>query len=291
MEDDMRARTLLTTIAVLSLASAAMAGTVTLTLDCPQAPETQDGNITWTITATVSTGDNFGLALISTDLVQDPANPALFDLAPATDVPVAMENFSRPAGITNPPETDPVTGYMGVLRGPDGQKNVIQIGGAQNTFGATLPPATGMAQSDTVVTGVGHTPLVIATGEITLPAEGIYTFSLANPIANLLETESAFWSVVPADSFDMSGASFTITLGPPFCPGDLDCSGRVDFDDIDPFVAALGCSGGDPNCWPPSTMPHIPADCPWRNGDCNEDGEVNFDDIDPFVARIGATCP
>ena len=67
------------------------------------------------------------------------------------------------------------------------------------------------------------------------------------------------------------------------CPGDLNCDGVVDFDDIDPFVAALGCQGGDPNCWDPA--------CPWRNGDCNGDQTVNFDDIDPFVARIGATCP
>jgi hypothetical protein len=261
-----------------------MAATVTLTLDCPQAPETTSADITWTVTATVSTGDNFGLALISTDLVQDPANAALFDLSPALGVPTGMDNFSRPAGITNPPETDPITGYMGVLRGPDGQKNVIQIGGAQNTFGATLPPETGMAQSDTVVTGVGHTAQIIATGEITLPAQGTYTFSLANPIANLLETESAFWSVIPADTFDMSGASFTIEYSesPPLCAGDLDCDGAVTFDDIDPFVLALGGEAG--------YLAQFP-DCYWLNGDCDGNETVDFDDIDPFVARIGETCP
>ncbi|MBN1512345.1 MAG: hypothetical protein JXB13_10045, partial [Phycisphaerae bacterium] len=66
-------------------------------------------------------------------------------------------------------------------------------------------------------------------------------------------------------------------------PGDLTCDGIVDFDDIDPFVAALGCPGGDPNCWP--------GPCPWINGDCNDDGTVDFDDIDPFVALIGTTYP
>ena len=71
--------------------------------------------------------------------------------------------------------------------------------------------------------------------------------------------------------------------GPELCAGDLNCDGIVDFDDIDPFVAALGCQGGDPNCWDPN--------CPWLNGDTNDDGSVDFDDIDPFVARIGATCP
>ncbi len=67
---------------------------------------------------------------------------------------------------------------------------------------------------------------------------------------------------------------------PALCPGDMDCNGQVDFDDIDLLVEALGYPGG-------SGWPHP---CPWLNGDCNGDGNVNFDDIDAFVARIGATC-
>jgi hypothetical protein len=66
-------------------------------------------------------------------------------------------------------------------------------------------------------------------------------------------------------------------------PGDMNCDSVVDFDDIDPFVAALGCPGGDPNCWP--------GPCPWINGDTNDDGDVTFDDIDPFVALIGTSYP
>ncbi len=62
-------------------------------------------------------------------------------------------------------------------------------------------------------------------------------------------------------------------------PGDMNCDGIVDFDDIDPFVEALGYPGGAG--WPYA--------CPWINGDCNGDGQVNFDDIDPFVALIGTT--
>ena len=75
---------------------------------------------------------------------------------------------------------------------------------------------------------------------------------------------------------------FDLSCAPDLCPGDLSCDGVVDFDDIDPFVAALGCSGGAPNCWDPA--------CPWLNGDCNGDGEVTFDDIDPFVGLIGSAC-
>ncbi len=71
-----------------------------------------------------------------------------------------------------------------------------------------------------------------------------------------------------------------VGTGPVLCPGDMDCNGSVDFDDIGLFVEALGYPGG--SGWP--------YPCPWLNGDCNGDGNVNFDDIDPFVARIGADC-
>ena len=77
-------------------------------------------------------------------------------------------------------------------------------------------------------------------------------------------------------------------VGPPLCAGDVNCDGVVDYGDIDYFVAALSCVGGDPSCWPPGG---VPVDCPWLNGDCNGDGNVTYADIDPFVARIGATCP
>ena len=62
------------------------------------------------------------------------------------------------------------------------------------------------------------------------------------------------------------------------CRGDCDCSGAVDFDDINPFVAALG---GD-----------VP--CSFDNCDVNGDGHLDFDDIDPFVAVLSTgagPCP
>jgi len=62
-------------------------------------------------------------------------------------------------------------------------------------------------------------------------------------------------------------------------PGDLNCDGAVDFDDIDPFVLAL--SGYD------AYDAEYPA-CNWLNADANGDGAVDFDDIDAFVALIGS---
>ncbi|MBK9126677.1 MAG: hypothetical protein IPM13_02615 [Phycisphaerales bacterium] len=61
-------------------------------------------------------------------------------------------------------------------------------------------------------------------------------------------------------------------------PGDMDCDGDVDFDDIDPFVLALGGPG--------VYYAEYPL-CNWMNADTNGDGLVNFDDIDAFVALIG----
>ncbi len=58
-------------------------------------------------------------------------------------------------------------------------------------------------------------------------------------------------------------------------PGDLNCDGVVDFDDINPFVLALS----DPQAYQAAY-----PDCRLLNGDCNEDGVVDFDDINAFVA-------
>jgi hypothetical protein len=69
---------------------------------------------------------------------------------------------------------------------------------------------------------------------------------------------------------------------PAGCLGDMDCDGDVDFFDIDPFVAKLGCPGAGASC---------DDACPWQNGDVDQDGDVDFFDIDPFVGRLGATCP
>jgi len=51
------------------------------------------------------------------------------------------------------------------------------------------------------------------------------------------------------DAGVMSGGTFTLVGGfwalptsPALCPGDMNCDGVVDFDDIDPFVAAIGTS-------------------------------------------------
>ena len=61
-------------------------------------------------------------------------------------------------------------------------------------------------------------------------------------------------------------------------PGDTNCDGAVDFDDVDAFVAALA--------GPEAYAADYPG-CAYGSADCNGDGDVNFDDIAAFVALLG----
>jgi len=67
-------------------------------------------------------------------------------------------------------------------------------------------------------------------------------------------------------------------FGQPLEPGDLDCDGDVDFDDINPFVLALSGQAAYETQHP---------GCNWLNADCDSSGTVDFDDINPFVALLG----
>ncbi|MEW6252289.1 MAG: EF-hand domain-containing protein [Planctomycetota bacterium] len=266
------------TAAVALVASTALAtGIVTYTLESPVNGQTVTPGTTveWTIKVSVSTGDNFGLALVTCDLVQDPNNPAKFDMpaGSAASIPAIMQEFNRPKGITNPGEGGAASGFIGVQRGTAGQKNLIQIGGAQNTFGQA---GTGFGTDPIVDGGVGQSGAqLVLSGSFPAPAgEGRYVFRLANAVANVLDQINTppNHSPVSRATANLDGASFSFTVGAPICRGDCDCDGYVNFNDINPFVAVLG--GGQP--------------CRFENCDINGDGQINFDDINPFVELLSA---
>lgn len=90
----------------------------------------------------------------------------------------------------------------------------------------------------------------------------------------------------------MSGGGFLLTGGfwaiigtggPSICPGDLNCDGQIDFNDINPFVLAL-------SNWP-AWLQQYP-DCPPQNADVNKDGMYGgangFGDINPFVDLLNS---
>ena len=244
----MRRGAVLSILATLAFTTAALGDpTATVTLESSQAGQTVSAGATidWTLKVAVSTGDNEGLALISCDLVQDAANPAYLDLPPADAVPGPMANFSRPTGISNPGETDPTTGYIGVQRGDAGQMNLIQIGGGQNTFGE----AGGVMGTNPVVVpavGQGGSPETVASGSFAAPAAGgTYVFRVENALANVcteINTPPAYSPVVAA-TVDATGATITFTVSA-YEVGDLNCDGAINAFDIDPFVLALGDPAG-----------------------------------------------
>jgi hypothetical protein len=69
----------------------------------------------------------------------------------------------------------------------------------------------------------------------------------------------------------------TLVCAAPYTPGDLNCDGLVDFDDINPFVLAMTGQ---------AAYEYVYTNCYWMNGDVNGDGDVSFDDIDPFVVLL-----
>ncbi len=274
-------RNLLVSIAGLALiVSVAAAQTATLTLDSPQAGQivAPGSTVNWSIAVTVS-NDNAGLALVICDLVQDPANPALFDIPPADpgSIDSTMQNFDRPAGITNPGDQAPLSGYVGVQRGNAGQMNLIQIGGGQNTFGQALAAGTGLGENANVICGVGQGgPQVVVSGSFTMPTTcGDYTFSLANPIVNVMtacNTPPDFSPVTQA-TVDTSAASITVSVT---LQGDLNGDGSVDLSDLSVLLATYNLCAGDAG----------------YNGAADIDGDdcVGLSDLSILLANYGGSC-
>ena len=247
-EPAMRLRTvILWTLAMVTPAAPAFGGGVaTLELSSPSsghlvAPGQQ---IEWTITVSLSAGDNLGLALIAVDLVQDPANPELFDLPSAVGLPAGMAGFDLPAGIANR-ASGGGSAYGGTPTGTSGMQNLRQIGGSQNTLGVV--PLAGIGEDIVVETGVGQGgPQVIASGSFAAPVTlGDYTFFLVDPIVNTLVQEMAgppaLWLVGEA-TISLGGAmGFRVTA----CPADFDGDGQVRVPDLIFLLGTWGTCVGD----------------------------------------------
>jgi len=270
---------LLFAILVIALPAIVLADpTVTVTLTSAQDGQIVPplGEVDWAITFSVSEGDNEGLALLSCDLIQNPGNPGYFDIPPADGVPTAMTNFSRPDGVSNPGETDPDTGYIGVQRGPAGAMDLWQIGGGQNTFGEAMDPGTGIAENAYVVASVGQgTPEVLASGSFDTPtAPGAYTYELVNVLANVLAEVNSppDYSPVVSGTVDASAGqlTFTVTL-----VGDVDLDCDVDLPDLAQLLAHYGMTSG----------------ATWADGDMDGDGDIELGDLAALLANYGSECP
>jgi len=83
--------------------------------------------------------------------------------------------------------------------------------------------------------------------------------------------------VLTGGGFALTGGFWAAPPAPPVVPGDVNCDGAIDFNDINPFVLALSDPGAYQAAYP---------DCDILSADCNGDGVVDFNDINAFVALL-----
>ena len=106
-----------------------------------------------------------------------------------------MRAFDFPDGFANLGNNLLKSGFGGTQTGLEGEKNLLQIGGAQNTFGrapADLGPngEVRRGQDVDVDLGVGQgvNGQLFATGNFRVPSvPGTYVFRASNLIANVIE--------------------------------------------------------------------------------------------------------
>lgn len=266
-----RFRNAIISFAAALVAGSALAGTATFSLSSPSAGQTvaPGDPIQWQITVEVSIGDNLGLALASVDLNQSAGNPATFDLPAADAAPVALVGFDRPAGITNPSPDGISSGFSGTPIGTAGAKNLVQIGGAQNTFGE---PGASFGIDVDVDQGIGQGgPQVLATGSFPAPSTpGDYTIELANAIANVLTDVNVppAYSPVAAADIAYGAQSFTFSVSAVNCPGDLN-------GDLNVGLADLGVMFG---CWQQAC------------GDITGDNNTDLSDLGLLFSNWNLNC-
>ncbi len=159
---------------------------------------------------------------------------------------------------------------------------------------ATILSGTGGFTVGLGTDDLGFDVITLAIAGVNAATDGVLLVTPTGPYA-------MSWEPGPGGVFEVAGMDLTtFTAGraafsfawvpfdrspnPPaaYCRGDVDCSGIVDFDDIDPLVARIGCPSADAE--------GCGTGCPWQNADIDEDGDVDFDDIDLFVARLGTSC-
>jgi Tol biopolymer transport system component len=96
-----------------------------------------------------------------------------------------------------------------------------------------------------------------------------------------IAADAAFFTIRNEHDLDPAhpneGANLDLFLALAEMPGDLDCDGRLNVFDIDPFVLALTDPSGYAAAHP---------DCDYLRADINGDGAVNVFDIDPFVLLL-----
>ncbi len=210
--------------------------------------------VDYEVTGVLTDTDNEGLSYFLFDLA--------FDGGPldAADNPPAMPltNFTAPEGFTNP------EGFGGAVI--DGV--VHQVGGSQNTLKSPL-------MSGSVITGLGHRPIVLATGSLTAPmTDGAYTLTASEVLGRVIEQgddgSGEIWATEWA--FEGEVTPLQLFVGPQ-CLSVADCA-DLDGDGIrDNPCLWWACNNGQ--C---ESIETTYGDMGSINGACEPDGATDMGD-------------
>lgn len=205
--------------------------------------------------------DNEGLGLFGFDIVFDGG-----DLGQAhTPASGPIASFVIPEGITNP------AGFGGTANVPGREGDLVQIGGGQNTIKNVSENAP-YPIAEAVVTGIGHTEVVLAAGSLTAPdVEGTYTLSLTNLFANVIKLgeseDGTYWAVEEADVGTIENltievrACMIVSTDPPNCaidarqPSKPDGTEPAGWDSIDITFSGTLCVAASPGEFTVSVEP------------------------------------
>ncbi len=174
--------------------------------------------------------------------------------------------------------------YLRHSNGTANNPGIGCIGCHGHDYGGTIGPSGAGLRRHHAVNGVTvcgncHTNDPVPMPEYVKPTYYHTPDTRADDPCNAGPAHLENWSIGDTEGLDNDGNNL-YDGADPNCGrvlGDMNCSGRIDFDDIDPFVLALSDRAAYEAQFP---------NCRWLNGDCNSDGTVNFDDIDPFVALL-----
>ncbi len=238
-------------------------------------------NNTFTLIDTEPTGSNYALELAIT-----PDGTKLYAAGGITQV---VGGWSIAAdGTLTPLPGFPVAAFgnspSNVICAPDGAYLLVGHGTDATVRSAAIDPLTGALTPTGAMFDVG---LQGTLGDVATLDNLMFVTDNSTALDGLMGIYS--FTVNPDGSFTQNGPIVSTagiaprsvaTWKPPvFRPGDTNCDGVVNFDDIDPFVLSLSGQAGYDAQFP---------NCDWLTADCNGDGTVNFDDIDAFVALIGS---
>lgn len=176
--------------------------------------------VEWSIRAWTNARSNLGLAMFGLDVSQRRDNPAPIALWPGV-APEAVAKFDRPLGFANAGTQRGGSAFGGTIRSEEsGAQNLLQIGGAQNTFGF-VGPCFGasedvcVGQDAVVLTGVGRSPRgeVLVSGAFEAPrVPGEYVLRFGSVLANVIDSVNADGSasVRPANVETTQGLRFVV---------------------------------------------------------------------------------